>query len=275
MPELPEVQTVINYLKPKLKNKAITSINLLFNKVVKNSTPNNFINYLINEKFLDIERKGKYLIFHLSNNKSLVIHLRMEGKLFIQPKQSLPNFPQLICQFSLDDNNELRFYDTRKFGTFEIIKTSEWQTLPSIQKLAMDANSSEFTSNYLYEISRKSSQAIKTFLLDQSNVAGLGNIYVNEVLFASSVLPQRKANSLNLDECHKIVENSKLILNTSIKYNGTTIHTYKFSEYDCGGYQKFLKVHTKSKQKCLNCESLIKFTKVNGRGTYFCEKCQK
>lgn len=275
MPELPEVETVINYLKKHLINRKITEIKFEFPNIVKNVPIDEFVSKLINQKFLSINRKGKYLIFNLTNNITLVIHLRMEGKLFVQSKTSSPNFPQLIAEFYLDDENILRYYDTRKFGTFEICFSNELDSIKGLNKLAMDAIDDSFTPDYLFSIIQKSNQAIKTFLLDQSNVAGLGNIYVNEVLFESNVLPTRQSKNVTYDECCEIVKFSKQILLDSIKHKGSTIHSYKFSEFDSGGYQKYLKVHTHSGKPCPKCNNPISFSKVNGRGTYYCKNCQK
>lgn len=274
MPELPEVETVVRYLRTKIINKKINKIEMYYPKVLQNTTVDKFNSFLVNETFKSITRMGKYLLFHLSNNKALVIHLRMEGKLFVQPLDSKPNFSQLTCEFYLNDAI-LRFYDTRKFATFEIVNDDEILNLKSLNKLAMDANSEEFTSQYLYEITRKSRTAIKTFLLDQSNVAGIGNIYVNEILFCSGVLPTRLTNQVSFEECQLIVKYSKKILNESISRNGTTIHTYKFNEYESGGFQDYLLVHHRANKACLRCGNTITFSKVNGRGTYFCKKCQK
>lgn len=274
MPELPEVETVVRYLRTKIINQTIKQINLLYFKVLQNTDPVNFNDFLLNETFIDITRKGKYLIFHLTNHKVLVIHLRMEGKLFVQPLNSAPNFSQLICEFILNEE-VLRFYDTRKFGTFEVCYEQDLINLKSLQKLAMDANSHEFTADYLFDITRKSRIAIKTFLLDQSNVAGIGNIYVNEILFMSGILPTKPTWEINYEQCKNIVNYSKEILNASIAKNGTTIHTYKFNEYQSGGFQSELKVHGRHNKSCVRCGHCIKFCKVNGRGTYFCQNCQK
>ena len=274
MPELPEVETVVRYLRTKVIDQKIKNINLIYSGVLKNSNESQFIKYLQNEKFLDVTRKGKFIIFHLSNNKCFVVHLRMEGKLFVQPLDSQPNFKQLICEFTLE-KEILRFYDTRKFGTFEIIDEDKFQDLKSVSKLAMDANTDLFTPEYLFNITRKSKIAIKTFLLDQSNVAGIGNIYVNEILFDSKILPTRPTNEVTYDECVEIVKFSKKILNKSIENNGTTIHTYKFSEYESGGYQEFLHVHGLKNKSCKCCGNNIIFAKVNGRGTFYCRNCQK
>ena len=274
MPELPEVETIIRHLRTKIINQKINKINLLFDKVLQNCTANEFNNFLINEKFISITRKGKYLIFHLTNNKCLVIHLRMEGKLFVQPLDSQPNFSQLVCEFILD-NDLLRFYDTRKFGTFEITTEDQLDNLKSISKLAMDANSSSFTGSYLYSITQKTKRSIKTLLLDQSNVAGIGNIYVNEILFACKILPNKPGCEITLEQCENIAKFSKIILDNSISKNGTTIHTYMFNEYESGGFQNDLKVHGKYNKACIRCGHTISFTKVNGRGTYFCKNCQK
>lgn len=274
MPELPEVQTVITYLKPKLINKTITDIKVHYPKLLKNSNENEFKNFMLNETFVDIKRKGKFLIFHLSNNKVFVVHLRMEGKLFVQPLDSKPNLPQLCAEIFLNDS-VLRYYDTRKFGTFEILHDNDPEKLPSVHKLNIDAIDDKFTGEFLYNKIHKSNKKIKTILLDQSIVAGLGNIYVNEVLFASKINPERLGKNVTLLECNEVAKNAKKILLKAIKYNGTTVHSFKVNELTTGGYQEFLLVHGKAKTPCPNCQTPISFTKVNGRGTYYCKKCQK
>ena len=274
MPELPEVQTVITYLKPKVINHTIQNVDVYYPKLLKNSSFEEFKSFLKNETFTDIERRGKFIIFHLTHNKTFVVHLRMEGKLFAQPLDSEPNLPQLLAEIYLD-NCVLRYYDTRKFGTFEILYSSNPTELKSVKKLAMDAIDDKFTPDYLFDQVKHSSGKIKNVLLDQSVVAGLGNIYVNEVLFASNIMPDRIAKTLSYEDCVNLVKYSKEILNQSIKHNGTTIHSFKVNDFTTGGYQDFLQVHGKKKQKCPKCGNPIQFGKVNGRGTYYCPHCQK
>lgn len=274
MPELPEVQTVIEYLKKQVLNQTIKDVKIYHPKLLKNASVQEFTEFMVGEKFEKLGRKGKFLLFYLSNNKSFVVHLRMEGKLFAQPKDSQPNLPQLLAEIELDDY-VLRYYDTRKFGTFEILNTHDLTKLPSVNKLAMDAIDDDFTGVYLYDRIHHLKSKIKNLLLDQSIVAGIGNIYVNEILFDTNINPTREANTLTLKECNAIAHSAKKILNESIKHSGTTIHTFKVNDVQAGGYQEFLQVHGKRKKPCPRCGQPIAFTKVNGRGTYYCPRCQK
>ncbi len=271
MPELPEVETVINNLKPKIINHKINKINIYYLKLLKNSSLTNFVDFLINETVVDIKRKGKYIIICLTNNKYFVVHLRMEGKLFFEPFNSQVVLPQLLAEFELD-NGLLRYYDTRKFGTFEIgYNLCEL----SLNKLAMDANSDQFNDQYLYESIHNKKICIKNALLDQTIVAGIGNIYVNEILFCSKIDPEKSCCNLNIYDCANIVKYSKEILNKSIENYGTTIHSFLFDDNKSGQYQKYLLVHNKRHHLCINCKNKIQFKKINGRGTYYCPYCQK
>ncbi|GAA5414574.1 DNA-formamidopyrimidine glycosylase [Ureaplasma ceti] len=274
MPELPEVQTVITYLSKKVPGHKITKIDMHYPKLLKNATVSQFQEFMVGETFTSISRKGKFLIFHLTNNKTFVVHLRMEGKLFVQAIGSEPSLKQLCAEIYLDDC-VLRYYDTRKFGTFEILNNSDPELLPSVHKLAIDAIDEEFTGEFLFNKIHKSTKKIKTILLDQAVVAGLGNIYVNEVLFAARIHPERLGKDVSLEECNAIAAHSKVILQNAIAHNGTTIHSFKVNELSTGGYQEFLQIHGRAKQPCKVCDTTIEFKKVNGRGTHFCPKCQK
>ena len=274
MPELPEVQTVISNLKRFIINQNIDFVEIYYPKLLKNSMTEEFKTFLINEKIIDITRKGKFIIFNLSNNKKWVIHLRMEGKLFFEPFNSSPTHLQLLAELKLS-NGLLRYYDTRKFGTFHILKDNEFLNFQPLLKLGPDANDDNLNFEELFKHISKRNISIKTLLLDQCIISGIGNIYANEILFSSNISPFRKGNEINLEEWKEILKNSKIILNESIENNGTTIHSFKFDNNHSGGYQKFLKVHGKKNQPCPICNNPINYTKINGRGTFYCKNCQK
>jgi formamidopyrimidine-DNA glycosylase len=276
MPELPEVQTIINTLNHSgLVNQKITKINIYKNKLLKNSNPLSFRKFLIGEKFNQIERKGKFLIFHLSNNKTLVIHLRMEGKLFYETLESNVPKTHLRIEFILGNQHVLRYYDSRIFGTFHIYRGDEYLKAHQLAKLALDPLDPNFNGTYLKNNIGKSTKAIKTAILDQTNVSGIGNIYADEILFLSKINPTRKANSLTTQDFNNIAKFSKQILLKSIKYGGTTIATYKSDANHSGRFQQMLLVHTKKDEPCPICGTKIIKIKVNGRGTYYCPRCQR
>lgn len=266
MPELAEVETVRNVLKDKILNKPIKNIDILYPKMIENDL-NYFKNSLIGQSFLDIKRKGKYLILETSNHY-LISHLRMEGKYYIKPiSEKNEKHEHVIFYF---DDFSLRYHDTRKFGRMRLINKDELNTY--FKNVGPDANGDNIELNTIYNKIYDKNLPIKTLLLDQSIIAGLGNIYVDEVLFASNINPLEKGNNLTKDNISKIINNSRIILNKAIEYKGTTIRSYTSSLNVQGEYQQFLKVHKRNTCTC-GCD-IIKI-RINGRATYYCPKCQR
>lgn len=274
MPELPEVQTVINYLKNNILNEIIEDIFVFKNKLIKNVDPSEFIDKVKKQEIVDIQRKGKYIIFYLTNNLVIVSHLRMEGKFFVDNKQKHNRKHDYIV-FVLSNNKFLSFNDSRQFGTFHLCNKDELESLKEIAKLAKDPLDRTFDINDFCKKVKKSSKNIKTILLDQTIISGLGNIYANEVLFASKIHPITKGKELSQEKIELIFENSKIILQKALKYNGTTIHSFSFANDQSGNFSQFLKVHSRENQNCYICQNKIIREKINGRSSYFCPKCQK
>ncbi len=275
MPEMPEVQTLIDSLIDDgvLGNKII-DVEFYMEKLFKNCSPKEFKNFLINEKINNIDRIGKYLIFHLSNKKVFVVHLRMEGKIFFAKKDE-PHDNKHTLVIIKFKTHELRYNDTRRFGTFHIFNEENYKESKELKKLALDPLEKEFDWKYLKNKIFKSNKFVKTALLDQSNVSGIGNIYADEILFASNIHPETKCNKLTDDDFKNIAKQSKIIIKKAIENKGTTIFTYMFKKESKGEFQKYLKVHMKKNDECSNCKSKIIKIKVNGRGTYLCTNCQK
>jgi len=270
MPELAEVETVRRVLEKNVLNKKIVKVDIMYPKIVE-SDISKFIKVLENNTFKSIKRVGKWLIFEL-DNYYLLSHLRMEGKYFIKDRNlPIEKHEHVIITFM--DNTTLRYHDTRKFGRMKLIKKEDLsKELNSLGKEVID---SSLTGSYLYNKIHNKNISIKTVLLDQSVISGLGNIYVNEVLFASLILPTRLASSITLDECNSIVLNASRILNKAIEYGGTTIKSYTSSLGVTGHYQEFLMVHKRENELCKICGTKIINIKVNGRSTYYCPRCQK
>ena len=267
MPELAEVETVKETLKKKILQKRIKNVKILYSKIIENDL-DEFKKIIINNEIMDIKRRGKYLIFELKNHY-LISHLRMEGKFFIKDlDEEIQKHEHIIFEF---DTFSLRYHDTRKFGRMIIIPKEGLESY--FKNLGPDANKCD-DSSYLYNLIHHKKLPIKTLLLDQSIIAGLGNIYVDEVLFACGINPLRSGEDITLKECTLILNSSKKILNKAIKYKGTTIRSYTSSLGVYGEYQKFLCVHTKDGEKCPKCGETILKTRVGGRGTYYCPKCQ-
>lgn len=290
MPELPEAQTIKTGLKTKVINKKIKKITARDKKVVKNSQ--DIIKNLESQKFVAIERLGKLLVFKTSNSKYLLIHLKMTGQLIYKKQEEiiagghpfdlkvsnlwggdLPNkYSKLIIEFS--DNSKLFFNTIRRFAYAKLL-TSEEQLKELKDNFGIDALSFNVSFSKFKELFSNIKTNIKAFLLNQKKIAGLGNIYVDEILFVSEIRPNRKVNSLSSEEIYRIYKNIKPILRKAVKYKGTTFSNYADAEGKSGGYSRFLKVYGQEGKNCPECKGKIKKKTIAGRGTHFCPKCQK
>jgi len=271
MPEIAEVRTVATVLKKQILNKKIKDVNVLYKGIITNDL-DYFKECLIGNEILDIKTKGKWLLFYL-NDYILLSHLRMEGKYFIKNiEEEINKHEHVIFEF---ENFSLRYHDTRKFGKMTIIKQNEIDTYESLSKLGPEPFDKTLTKDYLYNKLHNKNLSIKTLLLDQTIINGLGNIYANEVLFESGINPTKVGKEINIDECQKIIESSKKIVKKAIEEGGTTIKSYTSSLGVEGNYQKYLRVHMKENEECSVCKNKIEKIKVNGRSTYYCPKCQK
>ena len=272
MPEIAEVRTVAKTLNKSIVGRKIIGIDTPYDKIIK-SNKDEFINTLINKTFREVKSIGKWLVFDLGDY-SYLSHLRMEGKYFIKPSDEEYNKHEHII-FHLDNNTDLRYHDVRKFGVMILSKTDDINNQEEIKKLGLEPDSKELTKEYLYNKINKSNKPIKELLLDQTIINGLGNIYVDEVLFASKVHPEKLGKNITLTECQSIIDNSYKIITKATECGGTTIRSYTSSLGVTGHYQDYLKVHTKKDEECPNCKNKIIKTRVGGRGTYICDKCQK
>ncbi len=272
MPEIAEVRTVKSALKKNIIGKTIKDINIIYPNIIKTDL-DEFKSILIGKTFKDITTIGKWLIFNLGDY-SLVSHLRMEGKYYYRKNSDdIEKHEHII--FNLDNGYDLRYKDVRKFGVMILCKTNEVMNLVEIKKLGLEPDDNSLNEDYLYNLIHKSNKTIKELLLDQSIINGLGNIYVDEVLFASHILPMRCGNSISKEECKSIVNEASRIIKKATLCGGCTIRSYTSSLGVEGTYQNYLMVHTKEGENCKICGTKIKKTRVGGRGTYYCENCQK
>lgn len=273
MPEIAEVETVRNTLKKKILNKEIISVNILYEKVL-DSDLNEFKKVLLNNQFIDINRRGKWLIFALKSDHYLLSHLRMEGKYFIKSDQDeIVKHEHVI--FTFKDHSDLRYHDTRKFGRMSLIPKDKLESTTCINKQGYEPNSDMLTGKYLQAKFKNKNITIKTLLLDQTIISGLGNIYANEVLFVAKINPYKKGKDITKKEAERIVEATNKVISKAIEMGGTTIKSYTSSLGVTGMFQQELKVHKREDEECYDCQSIIKREKLNGRSVYYCPKCQK
>ena len=271
MPELPEVETVKRVLLPIVKDRTIKKIEVLRKSIVNNKE-DEFISYYTNERFLDISRIGKFLIFHLTNDKVLISHLRMEGK-YIELLEEDVNTKYARVVFHLDNNHKLCYDDSRSFGRMIINDESNYRNEKELSKLGPEPFDVSDVS-FLINKTKRMNLPIKTALLTQELITGLGNIYVDEVLFASKIHPLTPAKLIKRNEWEKIIEESKRILNAAILAGGSTIKSYHPGKDIDGNFQTSLLAYGRNGQKCVVCHTNMRFIKVNGRGTTFCPHCQ-
>lgn len=272
MPELPEVQTVVDTLCPLIVGEKIVKVQIFYEKIIENMPPEVFIENLVGEVFLDILRRGKFLIFKTSHF-DLISHLRMEGKYEVVDKKAVLKKHTHVC-FTFASGKELRYLDVRKFGRMALVKKDTALLYKSLQKLGPEPLSKDFSLINFQQALKKSQKEIKPLLLEQKVVVGLGNIYVDEALWASKIHPLRKSNTLNGAEIQVLHDKIQEVLKNALQKGGTTIRSYHNAIGETGLFQMDLKVYGKEGTPCPRCGTLIEKIRVGGRGTHFCPTCQ-
>jgi len=285
MPELPEVETIKRYLANHIVAKKIKGIKIL--------KPKSFIGdpkEIIGARISNIERRAKLIILKLSNNKTLLVHLKMSGQLIYEFRINLSSqagsdelrinkYSRVIIVFG--DGSRLIFNDLRIFGWIKIIKNDELRMMN--EKFGPEPFAKEFTTDYLQKIFARTRKPIKLVLMDQEKIAGVGNIYANESLWETGIDPRTPANKLVPPGCKPAGKIKKLreaiikVLDEGIKYKGSSAadETYIQPNGEKGSYQNHFRVYQRDRGKCRRCGSLIKRIKIGGRGTFWCPKCQK
>lgn len=273
MPELPEVETVKESLKKIVCGKKIKDVTIYYKNIIAYPISNIFIQECISRTIYNIERRGKWLIFVL-DDYFLLSHLRMEGKYLLKDEKDEKLLHEHVC-FLFEDGTSLRYIDTRKFGKMYLLKKELAHKRKPLCDLGIEPFDIKLTSTYLKERLRCKKVCIKKVLLDQSIIAGIGNIYVDEILFLSKIHPLTLCNILTVDQLEDIIENIKSVLKRAIDLGGTTVRTFTSSEGVHGRFQNELLIHNHVKEPCPICKTLVQKIKVGGRGTYFCPTCQK
>ena len=275
MPELPEVETVRQTLCYKLGYPTIQEVRVAWKNIIAYPEPTTFCAILKGKKIKGYDRVGKYLIFDLGTHE-LISHLRMEGKYYVEPKDAPYDVKHTHVFITMEDGRELRYHDTRKFGKMYVYEKADNRSLyPVFQKVGYDAFHEAITADYLYKKLHKKKKVLKQILLDQSIIAGIGNIYADEICFALKMHPETKISRLRKKDFDLLIQETRRILNGAIKAGGTTIRSYTSSLGVHGRFQLQVKVHAKKGEACPVCGSEIKKITVATRGTCFCPKCQK
>ena len=274
MPELPEVETIVNQLNQILKGKVIKEIEVLREKSFKGDKKK-----VLGKKIGRVRRRAKMAIIELDKSKnSLVIHLKMTGQLLYEKnfQFSKSNFQNKYTRVIIKLNKgALVFNDLRVFGWVKVMGKKELER--EIEKFGIDVTDKVFTVEYLKKALEGSRRAVKLVLLDQKKMAGIGNIYAGEILFCAGVNPKFEARNLKQIQVNKLYKCIKRIISKAIEYEGTTAgdDMYVNARGEAGKYQEHRLVYDRTGQPCLRCKTKIKKVKLGGRGTYFCPRCQE
>ena len=276
MPELPEVETVIKGLRPLIKDKIVTAVEIREENMIAypKDSISEFKEDLVGSKIEAINRRGKYIIIQLNNNKNMVIHLRMTGKLLVKEVKEFRDKHTHVI-FSLNDGQEIRFNNIRKFGRVYLIDKNHPEQAGGLADLGPEPLSDNLTLEDFKKLFENRRALMKSLLLNQHFIAGIGNIYADEILFRAGVKPDRTADTLNEEEKEAIYHNMREILKKGIIYGGTTFSDYVNAFGEKGSFQEELRVHQREGEACYDCGSIIEKIKVSGRSTYFCPQCQK
>ncbi|MFH1048696.1 MAG: bifunctional DNA-formamidopyrimidine glycosylase/DNA-(apurinic or apyrimidinic site) lyase [Patescibacteria group bacterium] len=294
MPELPEVETIKNDLAAKIKGKEISDVKILWRGAL-NISAKKFVQLIKNAKILNISRRAKILILTLSNNYSLFVHLKMTGQLLYESgiknyssfakatadkklriiiKNPLYKYARVIFFFT--DKSILAFNDLRKFGYVKIIPQSKVQNFINSEKFGPEPLDKDFTLEKFKEILKKyPRRRIKQDLMDPAAIAGIGNIYADEICFYAKAKPTKQINNLTTKQTELLFKGIKKILSRAIELRGSSIENYVDAGGRKGDYVKELKVYGRENEKCFRCKGKIKRVKLGGRSSYFCPHCQK
>jgi formamidopyrimidine-DNA glycosylase len=267
MPELPEVETIINELSLWVVRQSITKVTILDSKLVCGDSAEEVRRGLVGHRIESLGRRGKYLIFHLSNGRSLIMHLRMTGSLLLNPKE-IDRYARAI--FHLSNGHSIVFNDRRRLGLVRLVDDAD----AVVCKLGPEPLDEGFTADILGQRLSRHHIPIKAALLDQCVVAGIGNMYADEALFAARINPLRKADDLSPIDVRNLHNCIRTILEAAISSKGASVDTYVRPAGELGTAHFDFKVAHKGSEPCPVCGGTIERCVVQNRGSYFCPSCQ-
>lgn len=274
MPELPEVEAIKRVIEPQIQGLSIKNIDIRRSEVVAHPSADEFSQRLIGQTVDRMERRGKFLLIRFRSGDRVILHLRMTGCLLLTPA-GYPEEKHTHLVFQMEDGRELRFSDMRRFGRFWLIQKDEEDTYSGIGKLGKEPSDPNFTAEYLLSRLAKRKKAIKECLLDQSIIAGIGNIYSDEILFRAKIYPARLANSLTGEEWERLARVIPECLSFFIEKNEITPEEYLETKGQDYRNTPFLQVYGHAGEPCPVCGEPLIRTVIGGRSSTYCPNCQK
>lgn len=273
MPELPEVEIIARYIDRTVKGRRIVSATLLRERLAPETPPSEFSRHLAGSAINYVHRRGKHILFDLSGGKTLLVHLRMSGRFtLLAAGGEDPKFTHAV--FNFDDEERLVFDDQRHFGLMKVVSTSDLHKARELAKLAPEPFSEAFSVAYLVSTLRGSRRTLKEFLIDQTKVCGLGNIYACEAMFAAGLSPAKPANKLSKAKATRLYESIIGVLELALAQVSADIGSDGGSYFSGGGDEGWA-VYDREDKPCRNCQTPIVRLKQGGRSTYFCRRCQR
>ena len=276
MPELPEVELVAQSLNMLVSKRKIIVAELLRERLAPFNAAEEFAGKLKEAEIKSVKRRGKHILFDLDNGQTLIAHLRMSGRFMLLPlERENPKYTHAAFYFA--DETRLVFQDQRHFGFMRIVETDKLHETKELKSLAPEPFGEDFTPKYLRDILKTSKKSLKEFLLDQTKVTGLGNIYASEAMFLARINPQTPANGVSAKKANLLFEKIRDVLQESIAH-GSTLNVNPENidgSYYGGGYSHGWRVYDRENEPCVSCETPITRLKQGGRSTYYCPKCQK
>lgn len=273
MPELPEVETVCRSLRPHLLGRRIERIQVIEPRL-RVAVDVGRVQSLCGQRIDGVDRIAKYILIALSGQWHWLFHLGMTGKLVSAGRDTeRRKHDHIVVQ--LDDRRELRFHDPRRFGLAVASPSAEILALPQLAKLGKDPFDKSFTAEYLYGYTRSSQRRIRDLLLDQQIIAGLGNIYANEVLFLCGVRPTARARRLTVSQVSLLTAAIPRLLRDAIRWCGTSFSDYRDADDQAGEFQNHLNVYDRTGEPCRRCGVAIKRFMIGNRSLFYCPSCQK
>jgi formamidopyrimidine-DNA glycosylase len=276
MPELPEVELVAQSLNKLVAKRRIIVAELLRERLAPFNAPVEFAEKLREAEINHVRRRGKHILFDLDNGQTLIAHLRMSGRFMLLPlERENPKYTHAAFYFA--DETRLVFQDQRHFGFMRIVATDKLHETKELKSLAPEPFGDDFTPKYLHDVLKTSKKNLKEFLLDQTKVTGLGNIYASEAMFLAKINPQTPANEVSTRKTNVLFEKIRDVLKESIAH-GSTLNVNPENidgSYYGGGFSHGWRVYDRENEPCVNCRTPIARLKQGGRSTYYCPKCQK
>lgn len=276
MPELPEVETIRRDLDSLIVGRKIIDTEIILPKILRGGAPSRFNTRLKGRRFTGVGRRAKILILSLDSGECLLVHFKMSGRLVYVPGQTLRE-RHTHLKFILDNNHELRFIDTRQFGYVKLVEGGGLDDVPEIRTLGPEPLESSFLeSDFIKQVEDriKSRRSLKGLLIDQKFIAGIGNIYADEILHSARIHPERLLSSLTPAELTGLYVAIRSVLNQAIKMRGTTFDRYVDAKGRPGKYFEELQVYGRADKDCFRCGTILRKERIASRGTTFCPGCQ-